>query len=76
MDIVDGAFLLCPVSIMPCHQVLWATLLTTAVLVITLSLLLAATLDSEFNVLAGSAAYAEVLVVFVKLSVDKSRAGL
>lgn len=72
MAVVGGAFLICPVSIMAYNQTLWITLLTTALFVLALGIFLAASLDSEFNVLAGSAAYAAVLVVLIGVSAEKT----
>lgn len=68
MAMLGGVFLICPMLIMVFNPTLLATLLTTCLSVLLLGLVLPFMVESGFDILSGTAAYAAVLVVFIGTS--------
>lgn len=66
---IGGVFLIGPMWLMVLHNALYAVLTSATVFVFAFGLLMACSLDQERDVLASTAAYAAVLVVFVGASI-------
>lgn len=66
--ILSGLWLLVPMWIMVLHKTLWTGLATSTVFVFAFGLCIIFYLDDEKDVVASTAAYAAVLVVFVSLN--------
>ena len=66
---IDGAFLIGPTLIMVRHKTLLTTLLNSSICVFAFGVILAFSLEAPFDVFSSTAAYAEVLVVFIRASV-------
>lgn len=64
-----GAFLIGPMWLMVLHNTLYTCLISTTVFVTVFGVIMAFTLDNDQDVLASTAAYAAVLVVFVGLNI-------
>ena len=64
---VGGFFLIGPMWLMVLHNTLYTCLVSTTVFVIAFGVLMAWSLNDSKDVMAGTAAYAAVLVVFVGL---------
>lgn len=65
---VGGVFLVGPMWLIVLHNTLYTALVTTTVLVATFGFLMAWFLDRRMDVMASTAAYAAVLVVFLGLT--------
>ena len=65
---IGGIYLIGPMWLMVLHNTLYTVLISTTVLVATFGFTMACYLDAERDVLASTAAYAAVLVVFVGTS--------
>jgi len=72
MAIVGALFLVAPMWLMVLHNTMWTSLASTSVFVIVFGVLVAWHLEDKEKVLASTAAYAAVLVVFVGLNVESS----
>ncbi|KAH8587229.1 hypothetical protein B0O99DRAFT_527176, partial [Bisporella sp. PMI_857] len=70
--VLGGAFLLGPMWLMVLHHTLYTALVSTTVAVALFGLLMAWRLERDTDVLASTAAYAAVLVVFVGLDTQGS----
>ena len=68
--VVAGLFLVGPMWLMVLHNTMWTSLVATSVLVFVFGVMAAYRVEDTEKVLASTAAYAAVLVVFVGLSVD------
>ena len=74
LAIVGALFLVGPMWLMVLHNTMWTSLVSTSVLVFVFGFLAAVYLADKEKVLASTAAYAAVLVVFVGLGVERESA--
>ena len=68
--VVAGLFLVGPMWLMVLHNTMWTSLVTTSLLVFVFGFMAAYYVEDKEKVLASTAAYAAVLVVFVGLSAE------
>ncbi|KAF3018143.1 hypothetical protein E8E14_009591 [Neopestalotiopsis sp. 37M] len=71
---LGGVFLVGPMWLMILHNTLYTVLISTTVLIFVFGFLMALLLTKPMDVMASTAAYAAVLVVFVGLNVDSNAA--
>ncbi|ETS74498.1 hypothetical protein PFICI_14364 [Pestalotiopsis fici W106-1] len=74
LAILGGIFLVGPMWLMVLHNTLYTALITTTVCILIFGVLMALSLTKPMDVMASTAAYAAVLVVFVGLTVDGGNA--
>lgn len=74
LAVVAALFLVGPMWLMVLHNTKWTNLVSTSVMVFVFGFLAAVYLEDKEKVLASTAAYAAVLVVFVGLAVERESA--
>lgn len=67
---VGAIFLIAPMWLMVLHNTLYTGLVSTTVFILVFGLSMALALSKPMDVMASTAAYAAVLVVFVGLNID------
>lgn len=74
LALLGGLFLVGPMWLMVLHNTLYTALITTTVCILMFGIIMALLLTKPMDVMASTAAYAAVLVVFVGLTVDGGNA--
>lgn len=75
LALLGASFLIAPMWLMVLHNTLYTALVSTTVFIFVFGFLMAISLGKPMDVMASTAAYAAVLVVFVGLTADSSNSG-